>query len=227
MLDFTQKLAAATSDYEAARVNLENVRIAYESGVQKDYGETKANLSELEVAIKNDEINLDKSKEDLQHELVRSYGLTNDAVRNLMNDRRSTEELLEQRRFVLLEVRKRLSDLRIAASTAGREYENAYDRAANCWWKMQTYIVLSECGQRLCDLLAVDTRNTTHRHFDSGALIDNQLPNVLFFKEIKSMMEGYDGETMPYRSELGVFDLKDFPRNKMLTICQIAARKFD
>ena len=227
MLDLNQKLAAATSDYEAARIKLEDVRIAYESGPQKDYAETQINLLDLEAAIKNDEATLEEIKANLEQELVRSYGLTNDAGRNLMNDRRNTEELLEQRRFVLLEVKRRLSDIRIAASTAARAYESAYDIAAQLWWKMQTYTVLSECGQRLCELLAVDTVDATHRRHDSGALIDNQLPKVLLFQELKYMVEKYEGETRPYRSELGVCDLKGFPKSKMLTIGQIAARKFD
>ncbi|PYD85181.1 hypothetical protein DNF23_50275 [Pseudomonas syringae pv. pisi] len=220
MLDLNQKFEEAKTKYEAARTNLEKRRDTYNNGPQKEYAETEANLSELQGLIRQDEGAVESSKASLALELQASNGQTTDAAKNLLRDRQGIEELLEQRRLVLVEVEKRLEGLRGPASDAAEDYRLAYHQAADCWWKLQMYSFLAEHGQRLCELMAIEHSDQSPRLRDSDEYRDQTLPKVMLFREVKAMVAEYKGDRMPYRSEIGKFDMKGFPPSRILTPAQ-------
>lgn len=227
MPDLKQKLATAQKDYDAARSNLEKRRSAYENGPHKDYAETQANLSELKATISENEASLGKSKDGLVVELQASRGKTTEAAKKLLRDRRDTEEVLEQCYEIEKEVQKRVSELRFPVSTAARGYEAAYSAAAECWWKVQTYSALMECGQRLCEVMAVVPVDVSYQQFDSAPLYDSELPKALIFQELDRMLKEYKGDRQPYQAELGKFDLGTFSKSEMLTPAQMQFIKKD
>lgn len=220
MLDMNQKFEEAKTKYEAARKKLEKCRDTYDNGPQKEYAETEANLSELQELIRQDEAALDNSKASLALELQASNGQTTDAAKNLLRDRRDMEELLEQRRLILQEVEKRLEGLRGPATDAASAYKVAYHHAAECWWKLQTYSFLAEHGQRLCELMAIEHSDLSPRMHAQDDFRDETLPKIMLIREVNSMVAAYKGDRMPYRSEIGKFDMKGFPLTKVLTIAQ-------
>jgi chromosome segregation ATPase len=220
MLDLKQKFEEAKTKYEAARTNLEKRRDTYDNGPQKEYAETEANLSELQGLITQDEAALENSKTSLGLELQASNGRTTDAAKNLLRERRDMEELLEQRRLVLQEVQKRLERLRGPASEAAENYRTAYHQAAESWWQLQMYSFLAEHGQRLCELMAIQHSDTSPRRYAQDEFRDETLPAAMLLRVVKSMVAGYTGDRMPYRSEIGKFDMKGFPSSKMLTPVQ-------
>lgn len=220
MLDMNQKFEEAKTKYEVARTHLEKCRDTYDNGPLKTYTETEANLSELQSLIRQDEAALENSKASLGLELQASNGRTTNAAKNLLRDRRDMEELLEQRRLVLQAVEKRLEELRGPASEAAEDYRLAYHQAAECWWQLQTYSFLAEHGQRLCELMAIQHSDMSPRMYAQDEFRDETLPGAMLLRVVKSMVAEYKGDRMPYRSEIGKFDMKGFPSSRMLTPVQ-------
>lgn len=226
MLNMNQKFEEAKVKYEAALTKLKECREAYDNGPQKEYAETATNLSELQDLIRQDEVGLENSKARLALELQASNGRTTDAAKNLLRDRRDMEELLEQRHLVQQEVEKRLEDLREPVSKAAFAYKTAYHYAAECWWKVQTYDFLAEHGQRLCELMSILHSDQSPRMYDSDRFRDDTLPKNILRKEINSMVDTFEGDQMPYRSEIGKFDMKAFPSEKILTAAEKNFNKY-
>lgn len=220
MLDMNQKFEEAKTKYEAARAKLERCRDKYDNGPQQEYAVTEANLSDLQELIRQDEAAVESSKASLALELQASNGQTTDAAKNLLRDRRDIEEVLEQRRLVLLEVEKRLEGLRGPASEAAEDYRMAYHQAAECWWQLQMYSFLAEHGQQLCELMAIEHSDTSLRMHAHDEFRDETLPKSMLLRVVKSMVAEYKGDRMPYRSEIGKFDMKGFPSSRMLTPVQ-------
>lgn len=223
MLDLKQKLAAAKKDYEVARINLEKVRTAYNDGPQKEYAETQANLAELRATIKGNEAALEESKASLAKELQRSNGKTTEAAKKILSDRRSIDDVLDQCQVILQEVEKRASDLHIPVSQAAQEYQHAYSKATHYWWKVNTYSVLQECGQKMCEAMAVVPFASTDQ-FSAGFSTEDKYPSrTLILKELDRMLAEYKGSPQPYRAELGDCNLGAL--REVLTPGQITARR--
>lgn len=220
MLKMKKKFAEAKSKYEAARSILDKCRSDYETGPQKEYVEAKSNLSALQESIKSDEAAQEESKASLINELQASNGLTTDAAKTMLRDRRDIEEMLKQRRFILQELENRLCVLRATVSSVARQYEQAYHNAAECWWKMQMYSFLAEHGQRLCELMAIEHSDQSPRRFDVDMFRDDVLPKKMIFSEIEGMLTEYKGERTPYCSEIGKFDLKGFSKSEIMTVAE-------
>ena len=140
-MNLTEKLEVATKKYEASRTRLDKVRADYE-GPQKEYAETKANLAALNAQIKENEALLAESKPKLSKELRRSNGERTEEVKNLLSDRRNTEELVDELRVIVREVENRIANIRIVISPLAETYESAYQAAGELWAEVNAYRVL-------------------------------------------------------------------------------------
>jgi hypothetical protein len=220
MSDLKQKLATAKEDYDAARAHLEKMRSEFESGPKKEYTETQKNLSALQATIKENEKSLEDGKTNLAKELRASNGQTTDVAKKILSDRRNTDDVLEQCREILHEVEKSVSELRIPLTNAVRNYQLAYSKAAECWQVLNTYTVIAECGQRLCEALAVTPVKFTGNMIEGGAssltIVDNSPTKTLILKELGLMLKEYKGDWQPYRAELGECNVEVY-RDAMVT----------
>lgn len=216
-MNLKEKLEAATKNYEACRTRLDKVRADYE-GPQKEYAETKVNLVALTSQIKENEALLAESKPKLSKELRRSNGERTDAVKNLLSERRNTEELVEELRVIVKEVENRIGNLRITISPLASTYQSAYASAAENWARVKGYRALIDCAPRLCEALS------SVPHSVNGAPYGGLNPGEKTFssrkfilEEIEALFQTYEYGAAQYSTELGKFDLGAFTMSEMLT----------
>lgn len=219
-MNLAEKLEAATKEYEEARTALEGIRAKY-LGPQKEFAETKANLSSLQAKIKEAETSLSDLKAKMGTELRASNGETTDAVKKVLSDRRNTDDLLEELRIIAQEVEKRVYDIRQTISPLATAYEHAYHRASVCWSKANVYRALVECAPQLRAAMAVVpsmSEREIHGTSETAVLYAASLPENIILKEITGWIDGgYDAPKTPYQAELGHLDLGALKKSEVLT----------
>jgi len=68
--------------------------------------------------------------------------------------------------------------------------------------------------------MAIEHSDLSPRRHDTDEFRDETLPKNMLIPEIKLMMAAYKGDRMPYRSVIGKFDMKGFPRSRMMPPAQ-------
>lgn len=215
-MNLNEKLEAATKNYEAYRARLDKARADYE-GPQKEYAETKANLAALTLQIKENEALLAESKPKLSKELRRSNGERTEAVKNLLSDRRNTEELVDELRVIVTEIENRIASIRATISPLAESYESIYQSAGELWAQVNAYRVLADCAPRLCEALVT----TPQLRFAAvpGLLGEGKSFSSKDFilQEISSLLESQNWNEKPYSADLGEFDLGAFEKKQILS----------
>lgn len=227
-MNLAEKLEVAKKAYEEARARLDTRRAAYEIP-QKEYAETKANLSRLKERISEGETSLLNSKTKLAVELRDSNGETTAAVKKVLSDRRDTEDLLDEVRIIAQEVEKRMDEIRKTISEVARNYQSAYHDAAHMWAKVEAYRVLVDCAPQLSRAMAVlpamSVEALVGQDSHGAILVERSLNKNIILKEIPALLEDYTGDLRPYRADLGVVDLGALNESEILTPAQLHALK--
>jgi len=217
-MTLNEKLAEAKQHYEAMRAKLESVRLEY-AAQEKTYGETKANFSALNGKIKDCEAALAESKTKLAMELRASNGERSSAVKKLLSDRRDTEDLLDEIRVIVMEVEKRMGQLRLAISPLATSYQFSYAAAAAAWSKFNAYRVLADLGPQLHEALAATPAMSEvpigGNHHGAHKL-EKFLCKETLSKEIGVLLAEYKGEGVLSHEAWSV-DLGSFPVEEILT----------
>jgi len=216
-MNLTEKLEAATKKYKAARDQLDKARAAYE-GPQQEYAETKANLTALTTQITQNEALLAESKPKLSKELRRSNGERTEAVKNLLSDRRNTEELVEELQIIVKEVEKRMDHIRITISPIAVNYQIQYEAAAKDFARVKAYRALVDCAPRLREaLVSIPQLVSREPYFIREGLPPEEFSSKEFIlKEIAELLEG-DASYVNPSSDLGKFELGALPSNEIQT----------
>lgn len=213
-MNLTEKLEAATKDYEASRARLDKARIDYERP-QQEYAETKANLTALTTQITQNEALLAESKPKLSKELRRSNGERTEAVKNLLSDRRNTEELVEELQVIVKEVEKRMDHIRITISPIVVKYQSVYEEAAKNLARVKAYRVLVDCAPKLREaLVSIPQLVSRPAYFIRDGLEQEFSSKEFILKEISELLEA---DELSPSSDLGKFDLGAFPSKEIKT----------
>lgn len=213
-MNLTEKLEAATKKYEEARIRLDKARADYE-GPQQEYAETKANLTALTTQITHNEALLAESKPKLSKELRRSNGERTEAVKNLLSDRRNTEELVDELQVIVKEVEKRMDHIRIIISPIVVTYQAEYEEAAKNFARVKAYRALVDCIPKLREALVSIPQLVSRVPY--GELDAREFSSKEFIlKEISELLEADELYVSP-SSELGKFDLGAFPSKEIQT----------
>lgn len=227
MSDLKKKLDVAKINYEAATAALKIARDHYEGGPQKEYAAVKENIASLKTKIAEHESVSVTARNTFSHELRASRGATTAAAKSALNERRNSEELIEECRLILEELEKQEYALRFTISEAAADYRRKYTHATECWALVNTYSVLVGCGEQLCKAMAVRPWQEGEKVRDEHAkiLVKASLAENVIRTEIDASLKNYQGETQPYLSELGTCDFGAFSVSEIMSPCQMHMAK--
>lgn len=213
MSDLNQKLVAAKADYESAKLAFQKARKTYEDGPKKDYAKLLQNIAALKAEIKNNEAELATAKQTLADDLQESNGAKTQKVKDTLSAIRESEMVIEECGVLLQQVEANAEAERINGSEVAENYQNAYNRVKYAWAVMNTYNVLTECGDRLAAAMAIKAGS------DEVTSLA-KTPKAIILTELEKLAAVFDGDKQPYRSEIGILDLGPFDDGKMLTLMQ-------